>query len=53
MSCPGCSRPLGALTASPHCESKACTWTKCQCGVTTDRDKGNAFGPKTFYPATQ
>ena len=52
MTCPGCSRPLGALTASPHCKNKACTWTQCVCGVIADRAKGNAFGPKTFYPAT-
>lgn len=51
--CPGCSKPLGALTASPHCKAKTCTWTTCACGVNVDRDKGNAFGPKTFYPATQ
>jgi hypothetical protein len=52
MHCPGCSKPLGALTATPHCTAQECTWTKCTCGVTYDRVTGNAFGPKTFYPAS-
>lgn len=51
MPCPGCNKLLNALNAVPHCPNKACTWTRCHCGVTYDRAKGNAFNGSTFYPA--
>lgn len=44
MDCPNCDKKIGALTARPHCTSKECTWTKCSCGATVDRNTGRSFG---------
>jgi len=44
MKCPACGKPLGALTAKPHCPSKTCTWSDCNCGATVDRNVGTSFG---------
>ena len=41
--CPNCHKKGGALTASPHCASKTCTWNKCSCGTTYDRNTGKGF----------
>ncbi|MGC0237290.1 hypothetical protein [Arthrobacter sp. SD76] len=51
MQCPECGKPLGALTAVPHCKHKECSWTKCSCGTTIDRGTGAGFSVKAFYPA--
>lgn len=44
MNCPTCNKKLGALTAVPHCTLKQCTWTRCNCGTTVDRNTGRSFG---------
>lgn len=53
--CPSCHSKGGALTADPHCTSPGCTWNKCKCGATYDRNTGSGFAntPKpVHFPAT-
>ena len=49
--CPSCDRPAGALYADTHCKSKACTWSKCNCGATYDRNSGAGYAntPKPVW----
>lgn len=41
--CPDCKAAASALNANPHCRSKTCTWNKCKCGATYDRNTGSSF----------
>lgn len=47
MKCPNCDRNYALANAVPHCRNKACTWMRCPCGHTSDRNSNNSFKTET------